>query len=141
MLRMTRELVVRMVLRFDSGFIDGFHNESPLEGISYDSILVIVGLHNQPVQINVPGLAEIISDVVIGYHDLQGSATETQSSPPSFGSLVLLSNSTVVTTYASLAKISIPNQITLRPSYVWQIPFRRTFEVTCKDLAIIRKVC
>ena len=109
MLRTTRELVVKMVLRFDSGFIDGFHDGSPLEGISYDLILVIVGLHNQLVQINVPGLAEIISNVVIDYHDLPGSATETQPSPPSFGSLVLLSNSTAIATLASSTrKTSIP---------------------------------
>ena len=97
-----------MVLRFDSKFIDGFHDGSLLEGISYNSILIIVGLHDQRVQINMPGLAEIISDVVIGYYDLQGSATETQSSPPSFGSLVLLLNSTAIATLASSTrKISI----------------------------------
>ena len=109
MLRTTRKLVVKMVLRFNSRFIDGFHDGSPLEGISYDSILVIVGLHNQPVQINVSGLAEIISDVVIDYHDLPGSATETQSLPPSFGSLVLLLNLTAIATLvSSTRKTSIP---------------------------------
>ena len=109
MLRMTRELVVKTVLQFDSGFINGFHDGSLLEGINYDLILVIVGLHDQPVQINVPGLAEIISDIVIDYHDLPGSATETQSLPPSFGSLLLLLNSTTIATLAfSTRKISIP---------------------------------
>ena len=43
----------------------GFTTDLCWKGTSYDSILVIAGLHNQPVQIDVPGLAEIISDVVI----------------------------------------------------------------------------
>ena len=44
-------------------------------------------IHYKPVQIpiNAPGLAEIISDVVIRYHDLPGSETETQSSLSSSG--------------------------------------------------------
>ena len=108
MLRMTQELVVRMVLRFDSRFINGFHDGFPLEGISYNLIFVIAGLHDQLVQINVPGLVEIISDVVIGYHNLPDLATETQSSPPSFGSLILLSNLTAIAILAfSTKKTSI----------------------------------
>ena len=43
----------------------GFTTDLRWKGISYDSILVIAGLHDQPVQINAPGLVEIISDVVI----------------------------------------------------------------------------
>ena len=60
------------------------------------------------------------------------STTETQSLPP----LVSLLSSTAVTTYASPIKISIPVQITFRPSYVGQIQFRRNSEVTCRNLAI-----
>ena len=58
-----------MVLRFDSGFIDGFHDGSLLEGISYNSIFIIIDLCDQPVQIpiNTPGLAEVFipSDLII----------------------------------------------------------------------------
>ena len=82
MLRTTWQLIVRMVLQFDSGFIDGFYNGSPLESISYDLILVIVGLYDEPVQISidVPGLAEVF----IPLDSL--SATKTQSSSASSGS-------------------------------------------------------
>ena len=58
---------------------------------TYNSILVVVDrltkmVHSKPAQmIDAPGLAEIISDVVIRYHDLPDSATETQSSLPSSG--------------------------------------------------------
>ena len=54
---------------------------------SYNSILLIVGLQDAPVQISqYTQAAEIISDVVIEYHDLSGSATETQFSPSKFWS-------------------------------------------------------
>ena len=65
----------------------------------------------------------------------QLSATNTQSSPPSPGPLVLFLSSTAVITYAFPTKISIPVQITFRPSYVWQIFFRRISEVICMNLA------
>ena len=68
-----------MMLQFDSGFINGFHNRFPLEGISYNSIFAIVGLYNKPVQILIDalGLAEVFIPL-----DLM-SATKTQSSPAS----------------------------------------------------------
>ena len=55
-------------------------------------ILVVVDrltkiVHSKPAQIiDAPGLAETISNVVIRYHNLPNSATETLSSPLSFGS-------------------------------------------------------
>ena len=54
---------------------------------SYDSILIIVGLDDEPAQISrCTRAAEITSDVVIQYHDLPDSATETWSSPSNSGS-------------------------------------------------------
>ena len=136
MLRTTRELVVRMVLRFHSGFIDGFYDRFLLKSISYDLILVIVGLHNQLMEINMLGLVEIIPDIVIGYHNLPGSVIETHSSHPSFGSLVLLSSLTTIATLASFTrKTSIPS---LDPTQ--QIFFRQTTRLTCMDLAINQRV-
>ena len=81
MLRTTRQLVVRMVLQFNSGFIDGFHNGSPLEDISYDLILVIVGLYDEPLQMPINAL-ELV-EVFIPLDSM--SATKTQSSSASSG--------------------------------------------------------
>ena len=59
---------------------------------SYNSILVIIDrltkmVYSKPVEmINAPELAKIISDIVIWYYNLSNLATETQSSPLSFGS-------------------------------------------------------
>ena len=72
--------------------------------MSYDSIFLIIGLYDQPVQI-------------------QSLATKTMSLPPSPDPLVSLSSLTVVTTYASPAKISIPIQIYLQNKLCMADPF------------------
>ena len=111
--------------------------------MSYKSILLIVGLHNQPVQISIdaPGRAGIFipSDSIVS--DQDSVSTSKSWSPGTTFELDCGYHPRVSCKDINpLAKISIPVQITFKPSYVWQIPFRRTFEVTCMDLAIIRKV-
>ena len=113
------------------GFVDGF-----CDTLLYPRIWRIVGLHDEPVQIPIdaPCLRRFLTPL-----------TRYQQPRLSFDLQVLvlpipLLSLTAVTIYASSAKILISVQIAFRTSYVWQIFFRRTFEVTCMDLAIIRKV-
>ena len=71
------------------------------------------------------------------------SATETQPSPLSSGALGPLSGLATVTCLGAQLRL-LPTRLLQKyqsPSrLVWQILFRRTFEITCMDLAIIRKV-
>ena len=61
-------------------FVTGLPLSADWKGDNYDSILVIVNrlikmVHYEPVKVTIdtPGLAEVIIDVVIQYHDLLDS--------------------------------------------------------------------
>ena len=106
-------------------------------GTSYDSILLIVGLHNLPVQISIdaPGHAGVFIPPNLMVSDQDSVSTSKSRSPGTTFELNCGYHLRVSCKDINpRAKISIPVQITFRPSYVWQIPFRRTFEVTCMDL-------
>ena len=90
----------------------GFMTDLCWKGTSYDSIPVIIGLHNQLVQIDVPKLMEIISDIVIWYHNLPSLATETQSSHLSSDFLILLLSWIAVITCAFFMRTSNKNLMT-----------------------------
>ena len=169
MLRTTWELVVRMVLWFNSGFIDVFHDRSLLEGINYDSILVIVGLRDQPVQIqiNALGLAKvfILSDLII-IDQNSVSTSKSWSSDTTFKrncgyhlrvfhkrdhqlEILWLHAEKISSACLWHSKSFSAGPMGLHAwiyllivdiSWVWQILFRQSFGVTCIDLAINRRL-
>ena len=102
------------------------------KGMSYNLTLVIIDLYNEPIHMSIdaPCLQSFLS-LMIWYQRPKLSLHL---------SLVPFLSSTMVTTYASFAKISIFVQITFRVSYVWQISLGWTSEVTCIDLAISQKI-